>query len=137
MGAWSWGWRAAVVMGLALAVGRGVGAEPPAEMTPEQRKELEGKARALNDQAVALYRDGKYAEATELHRQALAMRRGLYPREHFPQGHPDLAMSINHLAFLHDSQGEYGKAEPLYHEALAMRRGLYPRERFPQGHPDL
>src|SRR5262245_41753952 len=99
----------------------------PDEPTPEQRTELEGKARALSERAVALYRDGKYAEATELQRQALAMYRKHYPKERYPQGHPDLARSLNNLAFLHKSRGEYGKAEPLFREALQMRRGLYPK----------
>ena len=67
----------------------------------------------------------------------LRMREGLYPKERYPQGHSDLASSINNLAALHRAQGKYAKAEPLYRRALEMYEGLYPKTRYPQGHPDL
>ena len=65
------------------------------------------------------------------------MYRQLYPTEHYPQGHPDLATSLNNLGGLLKSRGEYAAAEPFYRDALAMRRQLYPKEHYPQGHPDL
>jgi CHAT domain-containing protein len=65
------------------------------------------------------------------------MKRALYPKEKYPSGHPDLALSINNLAVLHKDAGEYGKALPLFHEALDMRRALFPKDRFPDGHPAL
>lgn len=37
--------------------------------------------------------------------------------------HPDVAATLNNLAFLYYSQAQYGKAEPLYKQALEM--GLY------------
>lgn len=38
----------------------------------------------------------------------------------FAGDHPDVATSLNNLAFLYNSQGRYSDAEPLYSDALAM-----------------
>jgi tetratricopeptide (TPR) repeat protein len=46
--------------------------------------------------------------------------------------HPDVASSLNNLAYLYSSQGRYGEAEPLYRQALEMRRQLLGTE-----HPDV
>src|SRR5262249_31845805 len=62
---------------------------------------------------------------------------GLYPVSRFPQGHPELALSISSMAALHAARGEYAEAEPMYSRVLAMRETLYPRARHPQGHSDL
>ena len=67
---------------------------------------------------------------------ALAMYESLYPQERNPQGHPDLARSLDNLGVLLDAQGSYGEARD-YERALAMRQSLYPKDRYPQGHPDL
>ncbi|MEH2310839.1 MAG: tetratricopeptide repeat protein, partial [Nostoc sp.] len=50
-----------------------------------------------------------------LYIEALAMRKRLLGDEH-----PDVASSLNNLAFLYDSQGRYSDAEPLYIEALEI-----------------
>jgi len=65
---------------------------------------------------------GEYAKADPYHRDALAMYRSLYPKDRYPQGHPDLAQSLNNLGFLLQVQGEYAKAEPYYRDALAMQQ---------------
>jgi tetratricopeptide (TPR) repeat protein len=44
----------------------------------------------------------------------------------------DLAISLNQLALLYNSQGKYSQAEPLYIQALALRRKLLGEE-----HPDV
>jgi CHAT domain-containing protein len=80
---------------------------------------------------------GEYGKAEPLLARALTMYESLFPKDRFPQGHPDLAASINNLAALHQAQGEYSKAEPLFARALRMTEALYPKERYPQGHPDL
>jgi CHAT domain-containing protein len=59
-------------------------------------------------------------EAERCYLQALQIRQKLYPPVRYPQGHPDLAGSINNLGFLHQAEGEYGKAEPLLARALKM-----------------
>jgi tetratricopeptide (TPR) repeat protein len=77
------------------------------------------------------------ARALPYHEQALAMREKLYPPEKYPQGHPDLAQSLNNLGALLRAQGEYAKALPYLEQALAMYERLYPKDKYPYGHPDL
>jgi CHAT domain-containing protein len=65
------------------------------------------------------------------------MNRALFPKDRFPRGHPQQALSLNNLGLLYESAGQYAKAEPLYREALEMYRALFPKERVPNGHPSL
>jgi tetratricopeptide (TPR) repeat protein len=80
---------------------------------------------------------GEYAKAEPFYRAALAMRRKLYPPGKYPDGHPELARSLNDLGFLLYERGEYAKAEPLYRDALAMHHKLYSPGKYPDGHPEL
>ncbi|MCI0461311.1 MAG: CHAT domain-containing protein, partial [Gemmataceae bacterium] len=70
-------------------------------------------------------------------RDALSMYEQLYPRDKYPQGHPDLAQSLDNLGSLLQEQGEYATAEGYYRDALSMCQQLYPKARYPQGHPSL
>ncbi|MFO1429625.1 MAG: tetratricopeptide repeat protein [Candidatus Competibacteraceae bacterium] len=71
---------------------------------------------ALQEQVVARYQAGKYADAERFARQALAVA------EHaFGSGHPDTATSLNNLAVVLKDQGRPGEAEPLHRRALAIR----------------
>jgi CHAT domain-containing protein/tetratricopeptide (TPR) repeat protein len=103
----------------------------------DEEANLARKAKDLNARAVALYRQGKVAEAVPLAQEALALRRQLYPPKRFPAGHPDLAQSLNNLGLLLEARGEPAQAEPYYRQALAMCQKLYPKERFPDGHAHL
>ncbi|PNW31396.1 UNVERIFIED_CONTAM: hypothetical protein BEN50_02795 [Euhalothece sp. KZN 001] len=78
------------------------------------------QANELNQQGIALYKQGKYSEAEPLYEQALAMRKRLYDGDH-----PDVATSLNNLAGLYEAQGQYSEAEPLLEQALAMKKRLY------------
>ncbi len=40
---------------------------------------------------------GAYGEARGYVEQALAMEQALYPKEQYPPGHPDLAISLNNM----------------------------------------
>jgi CHAT domain-containing protein/tetratricopeptide (TPR) repeat protein len=100
-------------------------------------QELADKAAKLNDEGIKLHQAGKVKEATEKMAEALEIRRKLYPKDRYPHGHPNLAVSLSWLGSLLNAQGEHAKAEPYYREALAMRQALYPKDRYPQGHPDL
>ena len=64
------------------------------------------------------------------------MNEALYPKGRYPQGHPDLATSLNNLGALSGRRGTTAGAG-LLQAALAMREALYPKGRYPQGHPDL
>jgi len=50
----------------------------------------------------------------------------------FTGDHPNVATSLNNLAYLYDSQGKYSEAEPLYLDALEMTKRL-----FTGDHPDV
>jgi CHAT domain-containing protein/tetratricopeptide (TPR) repeat protein len=72
--------------------------------------------KALNRQAVELYRQGKYAEAFKRAEMALAIaEKSLGPED------PDTLLSVNNLGFLYEAQGRYAEAEPLLRRALAGR----------------
>src|SRR5262249_50151495 len=107
------------------------------ELNAAERARLEKEAAGLTAKGVALDRQGNYDEAIRLLRNALALRRRLYPATQFPDGHPALAQSLSWLGFLLQVRGELAEAEPLYREALALYRKLHPEAQFPGGHPDL
>ena len=54
-----------------------------------------------------LFNQERYPEAERLYRNALEMGRRLYPN----QDHPDLALTLNNLAFVLKARGEYAQAE--------------------------
>jgi CHAT domain-containing protein len=128
--------RLAVLVLLAACLSRASGqpADPPNKVADPT---LVDRAKQLDKEALRAYQRGDFASALVPLREALAIRRKLYPPERYPKGHPHLASSINNLGELHRVAGDFTKAEPLLHEALAMRRALYPKDRFPKGHPNL
>jgi tetratricopeptide (TPR) repeat protein/CHAT domain-containing protein len=111
-------------------------ADKPPEWTPAE-KELADRATKLNAEGFQLYRAGKKKEAVERWSAALELRRKLYPPERFPDGHPDLALSLHNLGAVLLEMGEPAKALPYDEQVLTMRQKLYPRDRFPDGHPHL
>src|SRR5262249_58445218 len=90
------------------------------DLTPKRRQELEKLAAALHEEGVRALQTGNYAKASEVFREALDMKRALFPKAQYPDGHTALVQSLNNLAVAHSSAGEYGKAEPLLREALRM-----------------
>jgi CHAT domain-containing protein/Tfp pilus assembly protein PilF len=119
-----------VVMVLGLLLGQPVAGD-------DDEASLARKANDLNARAVALYQQGKVAEAVPLAQEALALYRQLYPPKRFPAGQPDVARSLNNLGELLQMRGKLAQAEPFLRQALAMCQKLYPVERYPAGHPDL
>ena len=91
-----------------------------ADLTKEQRARLEAEAVKLNKEAVRLAGDGDLDRALGLAELALIIRERLYPEDKYPQGHPDLALSVQFLATLRHARGDYGKALPLHERALAL-----------------
>jgi len=83
-------------------------------------------ANTMDEQARALYAQGKYAQAQTLHEKALAIRRRLLADDH-----PDTAASYNYVAFNLQAQGKYTQAQLLYEKALEIRRRL-----LTEDHPD-
>ena len=107
------------------------------ELTKEERATLEAEVQRVNAEGMKLYQAARFPDAEKMFRQILELRRKLYPPSQFPDGHPDLAESLNNLAFLLQAQGQLTQAETLYRDALAMHQKLYPPDRFPQGHLNL
>ena len=63
-----------------------------------------------------VYRDqGKYGEAEDLLKRALAIR-----EQALGANHPDVAASLVNLANVYRDQGKYGEAEGLYKRALII-----------------
>jgi tetratricopeptide (TPR) repeat protein len=130
--------RGVVLVLVAAYLGRATADEPPKEPSPEERVRLTKQAQELEDRAQALYgQAARLPEATKLLQEALEVRRKLYPRERYPQGHPDLARSLNNLGFLLHARGEYDQALDYYRQALHMCQQLYPKQFYPRGHGNL
>ncbi len=85
------------------------------------------EAMRLNEEAVALYGAGRFAEAVPLAQRVLETWRAYLPRSH-----PNYVGGLSNLARLYQALGQYDAAEPLMVEALAIKRSL-----LPPGHPDL
>jgi CHAT domain-containing protein/Tfp pilus assembly protein PilF len=125
-----------VLLGLLGVAADTVGAADEA-LTPAERKELDQRAKEVNQQAVARNREGKHEEATKLAEEVVVIRRRLYPTNEYPDGHPDLAEALNYLGYVLKEQRDYARAEPYFRDALAMYQKLYTRDRYPDGHPKL
>jgi len=108
----------------------------PPQFTPDEEK-LAAEAVKLNGEGFQLFQRGYAAEAIVKARDALEIRRKLYPAAKHPDGHPDLAGCLNTLGALLAVMGSYEKALPHYEQALAMYRKLYPAAKYPDGHRDL
>jgi len=94
-------------------------------MTPPQRQQL-AKANRLNDEVVALYRQGRFREAVDPARQVLEIRKAVLGEKH-----PRYALGLNNLANLYREMGDYAKDEPLFRQALAIRKAVLGEQ-----HPD-
>jgi CHAT domain-containing protein/tetratricopeptide (TPR) repeat protein len=125
----------AILLGLATGA---VGARETApDLTPEQRARMQEQATEWAREAAGHSLAGRPAEALRLLRQVLEINKRLYPADQFPDGHADLAFSLNNVGYILLALGAPDRALPYHQQALAMRRQLYPADRFPDGHPEL
>jgi tetratricopeptide (TPR) repeat protein/CHAT domain-containing protein len=76
-------------------------------------------------------------EALKELQDLLAIARRLYPTRSYPDGHADIAASLNNLGAVLGEMGRLETASSYLQEALAMRRRLYPASKYPDGHPEL
>jgi tetratricopeptide (TPR) repeat protein/CHAT domain-containing protein len=117
-----------------VAAIRAVADEP---LSPAERAKLQKQANELSQQVVQFYRSGKPAEAVRLARQLLEICERLYPAKDYPDGHPDIAISLSNLGAVLTSLGQPAKALPYFEKALAMRERLYSPDKFKDGHSEL
>ena len=97
----------------------------PAALAEAQKLEAAVKARfgtnhrsyagTLSELGVVYWSQGKYAEAEEFHKRALALREKV-----LGLNHPETAQALNRLALVYKDQGKYTEAEMLYKRALAI-----------------
>jgi tetratricopeptide (TPR) repeat protein len=65
--------------------------------------------------AVVYHKQGKYADAEDLHRKALLIRERFFGCEH-----PKVASSLNNLALLYRDQGRIAEAQQLWERSLVI-----------------
>ena len=82
----------------------------------------------LYSQVFKLHDQGRYAEAADVAKKALRVA-----EDRFGDEHPNVAISLNNLAYLYDCQGNYVKSEPLYKRALAILEKLLGPDHFRVG----
>src|SRR5438445_505595 len=109
-------------------------AEPP---PAEERARLDVELQKTHGEFVTLHQQGNMGEALRRAEKALALSRQLFPKEHYPDGHTDLAASLTHMGIGLWSLGRLEAAQEHLQQALAMKRKLFPPDRFPDGHTDL
>ena len=81
----------------------------------------------LNQEAIDLYRQGKYDRAVVVAQKALEVA-----KQNVGPDHPDVATSLNNLALLYYARSDYAKAVPLYKRSLVITvKSLGP------DHPDV
>jgi CHAT domain-containing protein/tetratricopeptide (TPR) repeat protein len=100
------------------------GDDLPKKLTTEDRKRLEERWEELNTAGLKVNREGKFPEAIKAHAAALEIARQLYSKEEYPDGHANIAISLDNLALSHKNQGDYAIAESLYKESFEMLRRL-------------
>src|SRR6056297_327273 len=81
---------------------------------------------ALNEHALTVEAQGRYAEAEGLYREALEIDRAT-----IGEGHPTYAIRLNNLAGVVKAQGRSSEAEGRFREALEIGRAT-----IGEGHPD-
>jgi CHAT domain-containing protein/tetratricopeptide (TPR) repeat protein len=95
-----------------------------ARFTLDQRRRLE-EANRLNDQAAALWRQQKFAEAIPPAARAFEVRKELLGPEH-----PRTLTSMSNLGWDYRDAGRVAEAEPLLAETVRLRRKV-----LGEGHP--
>jgi eukaryotic-like serine/threonine-protein kinase len=84
-------------------------------------------ARLLNTVGLAYHRLGKLNDAGQLFEEALGIQ-----RNHFGPRHPDVAMTMSHMAWQYLVVGDYPLARRSFEEILAIQRAT-----LGQRHPDV
>ena len=83
----------------------------------DQPVESKDRLAAASSLASSLHGQGKYAEAEQMERELLAVRRRVLGPEH-----PDTLNPMGNLARTMNRQGKRAEAEPIFRELLDLRR---------------
>src|SRR5262249_25531454 len=116
---------------------RGHSADLHKPLTRQEREKLRARASELFQSGQQAYRRGALEAALAKMKESLQIREELYPKDRYPQGHSELALSLGEMGVILLSQGSYIEARGYLERALAMYQALYPKDRYPQGHPHL
>src|SRR5262249_53464315 len=112
--------RLLVVALVLVAAPAALGQLLPSDEQPTPAREQERQGRARGAKCWQLPRQGRVAVAVPVAEQALALRRQMYPKARFPDGHHDLAVSLGNLGLMLQNSGNLVRAEPLLRDAVAM-----------------
>jgi CHAT domain-containing protein/Tfp pilus assembly protein PilF len=115
--------------------GRCLAAPDPADA--QEKAKREKQYQQLRREYVTASQKGDLVRAAKLAKEALEVAILLYPEKDYPDGHPQLAGSLNNLGVLLRAQGQHGEARRYYERALKMYERLYPELFYPTGHPQL
>lgn len=88
-----------------------------------QQEQKRAEADSLEQQVLALYQQGRYAEAIPIAKRSLTLRQQVLGEEHL-----DIAASLTNLAALYEEQGKYEQAEPLFRQVLEMTQNILGEE---------
>ena len=97
----------------------------PATSAPSQDAQRT-TAHRLHTQAAALAKAGNYAEAEPLYKEALALR-----QQSLGATHPDVAVTLQHLADLYHAQGRADLAAPFERQMLTVLQHTLPSAPIP------
>src|SRR5262249_15537555 len=90
-----------LVLGLALSLaGLALAAGQEPDLTPQERQKLEAQAKECYGRLLKFYDEAKLTDALKEAQQVLTINRRLYPESKYPDGHRDLATSLNNLGFV-------------------------------------
>jgi len=92
-----------------------------------QEPEALRRARELNDQAFDVFRGGRYPEALAKAREALALR-----EQALGPSHPDVAVSLNNIAFILKAMGDNAGARSHFDRAINIAE-----KAFGPNHPEV
>lgn len=83
-------------------------------------KQPDSEWEVLTSEVMNLYGSGDYAQGVSVAQRALQVA-----EQDFGSDHPNVALSLNNLAELHEAQSEYGEAEQLYKRSLEILEKAY------------
>src|SRR5262249_11817647 len=98
----------------------------------DERELLEQKVLTLNVEGVKLAERGDLVAAAKLWQEAFALCRQLYPKGKYPDGHLNLADTLNNLGDLLRGLGKVEEARAHLEQALAIQKKALPKD-----HPKL